>query len=172
MCVEDTNDRVGADEFTDAERVGCLTEEQHVDPQIFEVLWCLFCGNRSFVSSRFDGVFCSGCGTSVRLQRWSTGLHAIFGEHTPEFLPPDEDLRRPPETPVFVEIGETDVGYEIDRITPYAAGEVDGWEPKLPTECVEENPDGATTPYLRWGGRDETDDEGDEVNEHAATVEE
>jgi len=134
----------------------CLFTEQHVDADVFEFLWCPFCGNQSFVDARFDGVRCAGCNASVRIQRWSTGLHAIFGEDTPEFVPPDEDLRRPPDTPVYVEIVETDVGYQMRSFED--GGE---WNPKQPTEYVRENDAGPSTPFMRWDGRDTSDKDRD-----------
>jgi hypothetical protein len=129
--------------------------EEHVDAEVFEVLWCLFCGNQSFVENRYDGVYCAGCGASVRVQRWRTVLMAIFGEDTTEFVPPDGDLREPASSPVFVEIEETDTGYEVGHMDCWGDSEKEEIdEPKQPTEFVRENDDGSTVPYIRWGNKD------------------
>jgi len=154
-----TTDREQNDERAhrggDDETPACLYTEQHVDADVFEVLWCLFCGNQSFVETRYDGVHCAGCGASVRVQRWNSKVVAIFGGHTPEFVPHDGELRQPPETPVFVEIEEEDEGHRI--VTIDAGGE---WEPKPPSECVDENEDGPTTPYMRWDDAYTSDEAG------------
>jgi len=141
----------GHDSAVEEEAPTCLYTEEHVDAKVFEVLWCPFCGNQSFVESRYDGVYCAGCGASVRVQRWDPSLMATFGEHPSEFTPPDEDLRDPASTPIFVKIEETGTGYEVDVQEWGDPEEEETDKPKQPTEFVRENDDGPTTPFMRWG---------------------
>jgi hypothetical protein len=127
-----------------------VATEQHIDEDVFGILHCLFCGNQTFVETRYDGVHCAGCGASVRVQRWRSGLYAMFGEDAAEFMPPDGDLRHPPDDMVFVEIKETDSGYEIGDMDCLSESDDEPWQPKPPTEFVRENQGGSSTPYMRW----------------------
>jgi hypothetical protein len=128
-----------------------LTKERHVNEEVFGVLWCPFCGNQSFVESRFDGVYCAGCGASVSIapsELSDTEIVAHFDASTCEYRDGRADIDRGPTDWVTVEIEDMENQYAVKFID---CGDTEtDWEPKQPGYCVKPLDGAPNVPHKRW----------------------
>jgi hypothetical protein len=58
-------------------------EEDEVPDGVWKALWCPRCGSQKFGQHRFEGTYCDGCGTELRLQSKSAATVRMMFRRVP-----------------------------------------------------------------------------------------